>query len=136
MYSMQCKTELQIPCLPWGVEMMIPPASLIRMKAVQAGHHRRAISQIERTISELTSVADNLNREISADEGRSRNRDPEHFAYPTFAKAAIQRRNNILQTIDGLKAQLDATKNVLRGNDEELEAAGRLVESTQSPQGD
>jgi flagellar FliJ protein len=107
---------------------MVSTAKLIRLKAVKVEQHRRAIAQIQTAITDLELLTDNLNREISTDEARTRNYDPAHFAYPTFAKVAIQRRNNLMQSIDKLKIQLDTTKNVLREKNEELDAAIRLVE--------
>jgi flagellar protein FliJ len=107
---------------------MASPATLIRFKAVQVEQHRRTIAQIQKAIVDLQLLADNLNCEISAAEARAGIHDPAHFAYPTFAKAAFQRRNNLMQSIDKLKIQLDTTKNVLRENKDELDAATRLVE--------
>jgi flagellar FliJ protein len=110
---------------------MISPAKLIRLKTIQAEKHHRAIAQIQKAITDLELLANNLNREIRAEEARTRNHDPAHFSYPTFAKAAIQRRNNLMQSIDKLKIQLDSTKIVLREKNEELDAATRLMENNQ-----
>ena len=53
-------------------------------------------------------MAINLDRQISAEEDRTGVKDSSHFAYSTFAKAAVQRRSNLKASIDGLVAKLDA----------------------------
>ncbi len=108
---------------------MASPAKLIRLKAVQAERLGRAIAQIQKEIFKLGLLVDNLNREISAEEARSRIYDPANIAYSTFAKATIQRRSNLLQSIARLTTQLEATKDALREKNEELQAAKRLMEA-------
>ena len=39
--------------------------------------------------------------------------DPAHFAYPTYAKAAIARRENLKRSIDELRIQLEDAKSAL-----------------------
>ena len=40
--------------------------------------------------------------------------DPAHFAYPTYAKAALGRRDNLRQSADNLQGQLDEAKGELQ----------------------
>jgi flagellar FliJ protein len=107
---------------------MLPSVRLIRLRTIQIEKHSRSITQIQKTIMDLEFLVGNLNHEIRAEEARARIHDTAHVAYPTYAKAAIHRRNNLLQSIDKLKIQLDATKNVLRENNEESETAMRLLD--------
>jgi hypothetical protein len=75
--------------------------SVVSNSVVIQQNHRK-LARIELTIRELTYVADELDRQIAVEEGKSGIRDPKHFAYPTFAKAAAHRRDNLLRTIEDL----------------------------------
>jgi flagellar protein FliJ len=48
-----------------------------------------------------------LDREIGQEERRANIDDPNHFAYPTYARAARTRRDNILASIAELRGQLE-----------------------------
>ena len=61
-------------------------------------------------------MASDLEREIKVEQDRAGIHDPSHFAYPTYAKAAIQRRENLKRSADELKAQLDDAKEALGGS--------------------
>jgi len=69
--------------------------------AIQQKH--RKLTRIELTIRELSFVAAELEQQIAVEERKSGISDPNHFAYPTFAKAAAHRRDNLLHTIEDLK---------------------------------
>ncbi|RYE49953.1 MAG: flagellar export protein FliJ, partial [Hyphomicrobiales bacterium] len=58
--------------------------------------------------------------------------DPSHFAYPTYAKAAIQRRENIVRSIEELKGQLEDAKGHLADAFEELKKVELLDERDQA----
>ena len=100
--------------------------SLVRLKEFQIRQHRRAITQLHIMIADIELLAQNLDREIHAEEDRTKMHDPKHFAYPTFAKAAIQRRDNLRQSADRLKIQLDAAKKALSEAIEESETIALL----------
>ena len=59
---------------------------------------------------DLEHVAADLARQIAAEEERTGIKDPAHFAYSTFAKAAGLRRSNLLTSIGDLKAKLESAK--------------------------
>jgi hypothetical protein len=69
----------------------------------EPGEHRRRVAQVELTIAEMETAAAQLDREIEAEQTRSRIHDPTHYAYPTYAKAAIVRRDNLRRSIQRLK---------------------------------
>jgi flagellar FliJ protein len=108
---------------------MLSPATLIRLKTIQVEQLRQKIAQIKKAIADLELLTGNLNREISTDEARTKIYDPAHFAYPTFAKAAIQRRDNLMRSANVLKIRLNVEKTALSAAIEELEAAIRLTET-------
>ena len=58
-----------------------------------------------------------LDREIANEEKRAGITDPTHFAYPTYARAAVGRRDNLKSSIAELTAQIEEAKAAL---DEEL----------------
>ena len=87
--------------------------TLIRLKKFQVDEKRRKVAQIESMIADFDRMAFDLEREIRVEQERAGISDPTHFAYPTYAKAAIQRRENIKRSGDELKVQLDAAKNAL-----------------------
>ena len=79
---------------------------LIRLKRFQVREKRRQVAQIEAMIAEFERMAKDLNDQVVAEQERSGIKDTSHFAYPTFAKAAIQRRDNLLASVEELKGQL------------------------------
>jgi flagellar export protein FliJ len=84
--------------------------TLLRLKRFQVDEKRRRVSQIEMMIAEFNRMAGDLDREIQNEETRAGISDPAHFAYPTYAKAALGRRDNLRQSADNLQGQLDEAK--------------------------
>jgi flagellar export protein FliJ len=76
-------------------------------------------------------MATDLDREIQVEQDRAGIHDPGHFAYPTYAKAAIQRRENLKRSADELKGQLDDAKAALGEAFEELKKVELLDERDQ-----
>jgi flagellar protein FliJ len=105
--------------------------TLIRLKKFQVDEKRRKVAQIESMIADFDRMAFDLEREIRVEQDRAGISDPTHFAYPTYAKAAIQRRENIKRSGDELKVQLDAAKNALADAFEELKKVEQLDERDQ-----
>ncbi len=80
--------------------------TLIRLAKFQADDKRRRVAQIEGMIAEFERMANDLEREIQAEQDRAGIHDPAHYAYPTYAKAAIARRDNLRRSAGELKSQL------------------------------
>jgi flagellar export protein FliJ len=106
--------------------------TLIRLKKFQVDEKRRRVAQIEAMIAEFDRMAGDLEREISTEQDRAGIQDPSHFAYPTYAKAAIQRRENLKRSADELKVQLDDAKASLGEAFEELKKVELLDERDQA----
>src|ERR1700694_5333676 len=87
--------------------------TLIRLKRFQVDEKRRKVMQIESMIAEFERMAGDLEREIKAEQDRAGIHDPSHFAYPTYAKAAMQRRENLKRSADELKGQLNDAKEAM-----------------------
>ena len=87
--------------------------TLVRLKTFQVDEKRRKVAQIETMIAEFERMAGDLDREIRIEQDRAGIHDPAHFAYPTYAKAAIGRRENLKRSIDELRIQLEDAKSAL-----------------------
>ncbi len=90
-------------------------ATFVRRSEFQADDKRQRVILMEHMIADFDRVAADLDREILIEQERARNYDPTHFAYPTYAKAAILRRDNLRRSADELRAQLAKAKEVLLG---------------------
>ena len=90
-------------------------AAFFRRREFQADDRRQRVFLMERTIADFDRIAADLDREILIEQERARIYDPAHFAYPTYAKAAILRRDNLKRSADELRAQLAKVKEVLLG---------------------
>ena len=105
--------------------------TLIRLKKFQVDERRRKVAQIEGMIAEFERMAGDLEREIKTEQERAGIHDPAHFAYPTYAKAAMQRRENLKRSVDDLRAQLDDAKATLGEAFEEMKKVELLGEREQ-----
>jgi flagellar protein FliJ len=105
--------------------------TLIRLKKFQVDEKRRKVAQIEGMIAEFDRMATDLEREIKTEQDRAGISDPAHFAYPTYAKAAMQRRENLRRSADELKVQLDDAKGALAEAFEEMKKVELLDERDQ-----
>ena len=105
--------------------------TLIRLKKFQVDEKRRKVAQIEAMIAEFDRIATELDREIKLEQDRAGIHDPAHFAYPTYAKAANTRRENLKRSTGELKAQLDDAQAALGEAFEELKKVELLDERDQ-----
>jgi flagellar export protein FliJ len=105
--------------------------SLMRLKRFQADEKRRQVAQIETMIAEFERMARDLDDQIAAEQERTGIRDVTHFAYPTFAKAATQRRDNLLVSANELRGKLSGAQEQLAEAVEELKKFELLVERDQ-----
>jgi flagellar FliJ protein len=106
--------------------------TLIRLKKFQVDERRRKVAQIEGMIAEFERMAADLDREIKSEQERAGIHDPAHFAYPTYAKAAMVRKENLKASADELKVQLDDAKATLGEAFEELKKVELLDERDQA----
>jgi flagellar export protein FliJ len=106
--------------------------TLIRLKKFQVDERRRKVAQIEGMIAEFERMATDLDREIKTEQERAGIHDPAHFAYPTYAKAAMGRKENLKRSADELKTQLDDAKAALGEAFEELKKVELLDERDQA----
>src|ERR1700721_3036167 len=105
--------------------------TLIRLKKFQVDEKQRKVAQIETMIAEFDRMAGDLEREIRVEQDRAGIHDPGHFAYPTYAKAAIARRENLKRSADELRIQLDDAKSALGEAFDDLKKVELLDERDQ-----
>jgi flagellar FliJ protein len=102
--------------------------ALIRLKRFDVEEKRRKVADIESMIGEFNHMAVDLDRQIAIEQERAGISDINHYAYPTFAKAAIQRRNNLTASAADLAAKLAAAKGELDEASEDLKKIELLEE--------
>lgn len=102
--------------------------TLLRLKRFQVDEKRRHVAQIEMMVADFHRMASDLEREIAQEQERSGITDITHYAYPTYAKAAMTRRDNLIRSADELKGQLDAARDDLAEAFEELKKLELLDE--------
>lgn len=102
--------------------------ALIRLKSFEVEEKRRKVTEIELMINEFNQMAIDLDRQIAIEQERAGVSDVNHYAYPTFAKAAIQRRNNLAASAVDLEAQLEAARQILGDSLEDLKKLELLEE--------
>lgn len=102
--------------------------SVVRLKAFQLNDKRRQLTQIQTMMGELEKMRSELELQIATEEKKAGITDTAHFAYPTFAKAARQRANNLQGSIKELKVQLDAAELAVEEAEAEYAKAAALEE--------
>lgn len=107
---------------------MKPRESLVRLKLFQVKEKRRQIGQLDLMIGEFERMAGDLDTQILSEEKKAGITDVNHFAYPTFAKAARQRRDNLFGSIRDLMLQKEAAEAELKYAESELSKAEALEE--------
>lgn len=92
---------------------MKSPDALTRLKRFHVEEKRRRVTQIESMVAEFSRIARELDREVAIEEQRAGIFDTSHFAYPTYARAARARRDNLHRSAEELMGQLDEARRCL-----------------------
>ncbi len=77
---------------------------------------RQQVSDLEMMIADFRRMAGDLDQQIKIEQQAAGITDVNHFAYPTFARAAIGRRDNLKSSVSALEKRLE------RARQEALEA--------------
>ncbi len=94
--------------------------SLIRVRKFNVDEKRRQLAQIEMMIGDFERMAAELDQQIDIEHQKTGISDVAHFAYSTFAKAAINRRDNLIASANDMKGQQEAAQDALSEALEEL----------------
>ena len=100
--------------------------NLVRLKQFQVNEKRRQLLQLDMMIAEFERMAVELELQITAEEKKAGITDINHFAYPTFAKAARLRRDNLRNSQSDLAVQRTAAQSLLDEAEAELSKAQML----------
>jgi len=100
--------------------------NLLRLKHFQVEDKTRQLAQIDMMIAEFEKMFGDLDAQIKFEEEKAGITDTSHFAYPTFAKAARIRQENLTVSIRDLKDKRVDAEAALSDADEELLKAQAL----------
>ena len=108
--------------------------SLIQLRRFEVDEKRQKVTDIEMMITDFNRMAEDLQRQIEMEQQRAGVSDVNHYAYPTFAKAAVQRRENLLASVADLEARLEEARAELAAAFEELKKVEKIEERDTSRQ--
>jgi flagellar FliJ protein len=94
--------------------------ALLKLRRFEANERRQKVVDIEMMIADFRRMAEDLDHQIKVEQDASGVHDINHFAYPTYAKAATTRRDNLRSSVAGLEAKLEEAKSQLGEALEEL----------------
>ena len=94
--------------------------SVIQLRRFEVDERRQTVADIENMLEDLRQMVVDLERQIEVEQEKAGVDDVNHFAYPTFAKAAIQRRDNLKNSIQELENKLEEARGQLAEAFEEL----------------
>lgn len=102
---------------------MGPQSSSRTVHSFELEDKRAQIAEIEAMIIDFQRLADDLDQQIDAEQRACGITDVNHFAYPTFARAAIARRDNLKASITELRTRLEQAKEELAALEEQVKSA-------------
>ena len=102
--------------------------SLIQLRRFEVDERRQTVADIENMLEDLRQMVVDLERQIEVEQEKAGVNDVNHFAYPTFAKAAIQRRDNLQNSIQELEKKLEEARGELAEAFEELKKVELIEE--------
>ncbi|WP_175544437.1 flagellar export protein FliJ [Mesorhizobium sp. YR577] len=110
---------------------MKSPGNPVRLKQFQVNERRRQLLRLDVMIADFDRMAGELEFQINAEEVKAGITAINHFAYPTFAKAARLRRDNLKNSQSDLFQQRAAAESLLGEAEAELSRA-EMLESRDS----
>ena len=102
--------------------------SLIQLRRFEVDERRQTVANIEAMMGELQQMVIDLERQIEVEQEKVGVSDVNHFAYPTFAKAAIARRDNLKNSCAELEVKLEEARDQLAEAFEELKKVELIEE--------
>ena len=99
---------------------------MLRACQFEVNEKHRKVRDLESMIGDFRQMVINLDHQIISEQEKSGISDVNHYAYPTFAKAAIQRRDNLMVSIEDLEAKLEGAQAEMQVATEDLTKAQQL----------
>lgn len=106
--------------------------SLIRVQRFQVEEIQRRVADLERMLDDFRREQEDLEKRVRYEQEKAGITDEGHFAYPTYAKYASMRRDNLSQSIDELSRQVEAERARLADAFEELKKVELVDESARN----
>jgi flagellar export protein FliJ len=100
--------------------------NLMRLSRFKVTEKRRQVEQLQLMLNEFERMAAELDAQIANEEKKAGITDVTHFAYPTFAKAARTRRDNLMNSVGDLRIQMNAARISLEEAEAEYANAEKL----------
>lgn len=97
---------------------------------IHSGQHfdyeekRQQVSDLEIMIGDFERLANELDQQIKIEQQASGISDVTHFAYPTFARSAITRRDNLRSSIAELQKRLEKARDEMADGLEQVKMSG------------
>ena len=105
---------------------MKSPESMVQLRRFDVDEKQQKVADIEVMIQDFSQMVVDLDRQIEVEQERAGVTDVNHYSYPTFAKAAIQRRDNLSASIEDLGVKLNAARDDLADAFEDLKKVGLI----------
>jgi septation ring formation regulator EzrA len=108
---------------------MIETANPVQSQRFEYEEKRQQVNDLEMMIADFRRMANDLDQQIKIEQQASGISDVNHFAYPTFARAAMCRRDNLKSSVQDLEKRLDRARQEALDAFEQLklsESAGGL----------
>ena len=102
--------------------------TLIRLQQFKVEERQRDVQDLETMIADFVKKESELQQMIAHEEERCGITDPNHFSYPTTAKASRGRRDNLLRSIEELKVQQVIAEEKLEEEQSEMRKLELMVE--------
>ena len=87
--------------------------NVLRRKQFEVSEKEIKIALLRAMIGDFDSMIGQLEEQITAEEDRTRIKDPQHPAYSMFAKAAAKRRQNLLISMAHTRSMFEVAKREL-----------------------
>ncbi|GAA6155119.1 flagellar export protein FliJ [Pyruvatibacter sp.] len=106
--------------------------SLIRVQRFQVEEIQRRVADLEQMLDDFRREEEELEKRVRYEQKKAGISDEAHYAYPTYAKYASMRRDNLAQSISELSRQVDAEREKLTEAFEDLKKVELVDESARS----
>ena len=102
---------------------------MIRVQRFQVQEIQRRVADLEHMLDDFRREEEELEKRVRYEQQKAGISDEGHYAYPTYAKYASMRRDNLAQSIAELTRQVDGERARLADAFEELKKV-ELVDET------
>lgn len=85
-------------------------ASLLGRRQFEANEKKTKVALLRTMIMDFNSMIGQLEEQIAAEEDRTQINNPRHPAYSMFAKAATERRQNLLVSVAHTQSMLEVAE--------------------------